>query len=123
VSALSAREYVGAIVATACEGEPWARVAEAWQKVRGKSWAYEPPPENDSHWSFSRKIAAYDAGAHWSKVSAPALLVYGELDERVPARASAARIAQAYLEGNPETLINWASKVVRQIPLDQTRMW
>jgi hypothetical protein len=37
-------------------------------------------------------------------VSAPVLLVYGDLDERVRARASAARIAEAYLGGKGTSL-------------------
>ena len=94
-----AREFVGAIVATAFDGQPREQLIEVWQKVRKKPWAFEPPPETDSYWRFSKKIAAYDALSHWRQVSAPTLLVYGEVDERVPVRASAARIADAYLGG------------------------
>jgi uncharacterized protein len=102
--AAAAREFVRALVATAYDGEPRERLMEAWRKVRDKPWAFEPPPETDSYWSFSRKTAAYDAPSHWRHVSAPTLLVFGELDERVPVRESAARIAQAYLSGEGTSL-------------------
>jgi alpha-beta hydrolase superfamily lysophospholipase len=97
--AAAARELVAAIVATAYHGRPRERLIEVWQKVREKPWAFEPPPETDSYWSFSKRTAAYDALALWRQVSAPTLLVFGEADERVPARTSAARIAEAYLGG------------------------
>ena len=77
---------------------------DAWRRVRDKPWAFEPPPESDSYWAFSRKTAAYDAPSQWRRVSAPTLLVFGELDERVPVRESASRIAQAYLAGNGTSL-------------------
>jgi len=102
--AAAAREYVAAIVATAYEGRPREQLMEAWQKVRGKPWAFEPPAETDPYWAFSRKIAAYDAPSLWRQVSAPTLLVYGELDEREPVRESASRIAEAYLGGRGTSL-------------------
>jgi dipeptidyl aminopeptidase/acylaminoacyl peptidase len=97
--ATAAREFVGAIVAVAYDGKPRERLNEVWQKVRKKTWAFEPPPATDPYWAFARKTAGYDPLSHWRQVSAPVLLVYGELDERVQARASAARIAEAYLGG------------------------
>jgi hypothetical protein len=45
--AAAAREFVRALVATAYDGEPRERLMEAWRKVRGKPWAFEPPPESD----------------------------------------------------------------------------
>jgi dipeptidyl aminopeptidase/acylaminoacyl peptidase len=102
--AAAAHEYVLALVATAYDGAPREALMEAWRKVRDKPWAFEPPPESDSYWAFSRKTAAYDAPSHWREVSAPTLLVFGERDERTPARESAARIAQAYLSGKGTSL-------------------
>ena len=42
-------------------------------------------------------IADHDALAYWRQVTVPVALLYGEQDERVPARLSAQRIAEAYL--------------------------
>jgi uncharacterized protein len=92
-----ADRYVRAMVATAYDGAPRADLDLAWQAVRDRPWAFPPPSESDSYWSFSRRIAAYDPLVYWRQVSAPALLIYGEDDARVPARASAAKIADAYL--------------------------
>lgn len=90
-----AERYIRAVVAAAYDGAPKAEVEKAWQGVRDKPWVFPPP--SDFYWSFSRRIASYDPVAYWRRVSVPALLVYGEGDERVPPRASAARIAEAYL--------------------------
>ena len=92
-----AERYVGAIVSTAFDGAPRSKLEAVWQEVRDRPWAFAPPPESDFYWSFSRRIASYDPATYWRRVGAPALLVYGEADERVPPRASAARIAEAYL--------------------------
>ncbi len=92
-----AERYVRAIVATAFEGAPRAKLEAVWQQVRDRPWAFSPPPESAFYWSFSRRIASYDPATYWRRVTVPALLVYGEADERVPPRASAARIADAYL--------------------------
>jgi dienelactone hydrolase len=92
-----AERYIGAIVAAAYRGAPRAEVENARQDVGDRPWVFPPPPESDFYWSFSRRIAFYDPLASWRRVSAPALLLYGEADERVPPRASAARIAEAYL--------------------------
>jgi len=92
-----AERYIRAIVATAYDRAPRAAVESAWREVRDRAWAFPPPPESDFYWSFSRRIASYDPLDFWRRVSAPALLVYGEGDERVPPRASAARIAETYL--------------------------
>jgi pimeloyl-ACP methyl ester carboxylesterase len=92
-----ARQYVRTLVATAYAGEPRSALDMAWEKVRGRAWAFAPPPETDPYWSFSRRIATYDPVEYWRRVAVPALLLYGERDERVPPRRSAARIAEAYL--------------------------
>jgi pimeloyl-ACP methyl ester carboxylesterase len=97
--ALEAHAFVGAVMDTAFGGQPYEHAVEAWQKVQARPWAFGLPPSTHSYWSFSRKIADYDAVAYWRRVAAPTLLVYGEADERVPPRPSAARIAGAYLGG------------------------
>jgi pimeloyl-ACP methyl ester carboxylesterase len=97
--AQEARAFVKAIMDTAFGGQPYEHAVEAWQKVQTRPWAFGLPPRTHSYWSFSRKIAAYDALSYWRRVSAPTLLVFGEADERVPPRLSAARIAEAYLNG------------------------
>jgi len=92
-----AEGFVRAIVATAYEGAPRAEFDRVWQGVRDRPWAFEPPPASDSYWSFSRRIADYDPLDAWRRVTVPALVLFGEEDERVPPRLSAARIAEAFL--------------------------
>lgn len=92
-----AERYVRALVATAYGGAPRAELETAWEMVRDRSWAFAPPPETDPYWSFSRRTATYDPLESWRRVTVPALLLYGERDERVPPRRSAARIAEACL--------------------------
>jgi uncharacterized protein len=92
-----AERYVRALVATAYGGAPRSELDRAWEDVRGRPWASEPPPPSDFWWSFSRRIARYDPLYFWQRVTVPALLLYGEEDEREPPRRSAARIAEAYL--------------------------
>lgn len=97
--AAAARAFVHALVAHAYDGAPRETAMAAWQAVRERPWAFEPPPEEDPYWAFSRRIAAFDPPAHWRHVRAPVLLVFGELDERVPGRKSAAAITAALLGG------------------------
>ena len=100
----AASEYVRAIVAVAYDGEPRERLDAAWNNVRELPGIFKPPPPSDPYWTFSRRIASYDALTHWRDVSAPVLLIYGEADRRVPARTSARRIADAYLEGKGRSI-------------------
>jgi uncharacterized protein len=97
--AKEARAFVDALVETAYHGTPRARLVAAWQRIKDRPWAFPLPGDEDSYWSFSRKIATYDPLAHWKEVAAPTLLVFGERDERIPASRSAALIAQALLSG------------------------
>jgi dienelactone hydrolase len=99
-----ARQLVQAVVAVAYRGAPRDDLEAIEKKVAGKPWAFSVPPATDWWWAFSRRIARYDALAYWKQVSAPTLLVYGENDERVPARRSAARIAEAFLGGKGREL-------------------
>lgn len=91
-----AERFVDAIVATAYEGAPRDELDAIWMQVRDRPWAFEPPPPSDPYWSFSRRVASYDATRYWRELTMPALALYGELDERVEPRPNA-RIAQAYL--------------------------
>jgi uncharacterized protein len=92
-----AQGYVRAVVATAYDGAPRANLDRAAEAVRGKPWAFPLPPESSHYWTFSRRIASYRPYEHWRRVTAPVLLVYGEGDQRVPPRESAAEISKAYL--------------------------
>ena len=92
-----AERFVHAIVATAYEGAPRADLDRVADEARGHAWAFNLPPASDHYWSFSRSIAGYDPLDYWRRVTVPVLLLYGEEDERVPARLSARRIADAYL--------------------------
>ncbi len=92
-----AERYVRAIVETAYHGAPRAALEAAYREVQDRAWAFAPPAESDFYWAFSRRIASYDPLAYWRRVAAPAFLAYGEGDERVPPRLSAARITEAYL--------------------------
>ncbi len=99
-----AERYVRALVATAFDGAPRAELQAVWQEVRSRPWAFPPPAESDPYWAFSRRIASYDALAHWRRIGVPALLVYGEADERTAPRPSAAAIAEAYLSSQGSRL-------------------
>ncbi len=92
----AAERYVRALVATAYDGASRSGFEAVWREVRGRPWAFEPPPDTNFYWTFSRRIASFDALAEWRRVTAPALLVYGEADERVPPRRSAELIGAAY---------------------------
>jgi dipeptidyl aminopeptidase/acylaminoacyl peptidase len=92
-----AEAYIHAVVDVAYKGAPRSLVEKTWRDFRDRPWIFPLPTESDSYWSFSRRIASYDPLASWRQVSCPVLLVYGEEDQRVPPRASAAKIADAYL--------------------------
>jgi alpha-beta hydrolase superfamily lysophospholipase len=110
VSAMDAEErraaerFVHAIVATAYEGAPRSELDAVWKAVRDRPWAFEPPPPSDPYWSFSRRIAGYDAASYWRQVGVPVLVVYGEADERVAPRPNAVRISEALLSGRGSRL-------------------
>jgi alpha-beta hydrolase superfamily lysophospholipase len=99
VSALSggdradAEAFVRQIVAVGYEGRPYDELTRMAARFRDRSWFFEPPPADDYYWSFARRIAAFDPVAAWSRVRAPALLLYGSNDERVPAVPSAEAIS------------------------------
>ena len=92
-----ADRYIHTVVATAYKGAPRGEMEKAWEEVRDRSWVFPLPADSSFYWAFSRRIDSYDPLRYWREVSAPALLVYGENDQRVPPRESAAKIAEAYL--------------------------
>jgi pimeloyl-ACP methyl ester carboxylesterase len=102
--ARKAREYIAALVATAYRGQPRERLLAIWEQVRDRPWAFELPEEGSHYWSFSRRIAGFDPDRQWTHVGSPVLLVYGELDQRVPPRASAVRIVKALLEAGGKSV-------------------
>ncbi|HKY31178.1 MAG TPA: hypothetical protein VJV23_01490 [Candidatus Polarisedimenticolia bacterium] len=65
------------------EGTTRTHLETAWRDVRDRPWVFPPPAESDSYWAFSRRIASYEPLVYWRQVHAPALLVYGEADQRV----------------------------------------
>jgi dipeptidyl aminopeptidase/acylaminoacyl peptidase len=99
-----AKRFVRAVAAAAYRSTPREDLEAIEKKIVGKPWAFSVPPATDWWWAFSRRIAHYDALVYWKQVSAPTLLVYGENDERVPARRSASRIAEAFLGGKGREL-------------------
>jgi dipeptidyl aminopeptidase/acylaminoacyl peptidase len=94
-----AHAYLEAVVGAAYGTLPRAKVEEVWDQVRGKPWAFPLPEASHHYWAFSKRIASYRPTDHWRRVSAPALLLYGDLDERVPPRSSAEAITAAYGKG------------------------
>lgn len=101
-----AAAYVRELVAVAFHGKGRARLDSLAATLRDRHWFSPPPPQDNSYWSFSRRIAAYDPIAYWKQVNVPVLLLYGERDQRVPAEASAKRITAAlHDEGNSEVTV------------------
>jgi hypothetical protein len=95
-----ARRYIAAVVGVAYRGEPRETLSSVWEQVRDKPWAFALPADDSPYWSFSRSFNTFEPARHWRNIKVPVLLVYGALDQRVPARPSAARIAQAILEAS-----------------------
>jgi uncharacterized protein len=92
-----AERYVGELVAVAYHGVPRARLDSLAAALGGRPWFFAPPPPDAPYWTFSRSFGAYQAAAWWAMVRVPVLLLYGDADQRVPARESAARIAAVLL--------------------------
>lgn len=82
----------------AAKGTPLAPVAEGFPQTRD-SWV----------WGWVRRVADYDPIPYWQMLGSPALVVYGEEDERdnVPVTESVRRLEQA-LEGREAP---WAVRV------------
>lgn len=99
-----AERFVRALVASAYNGAPRAELDAAAAEARDKPWMIAVPPDSSPYWAFSRRIAAYDPGQYWRQVTVPALLVYGERDERVPVSASISAI-RASARRKPDQII------------------
>lgn len=67
-----------------------------WRRLTGLTATAPPAAERDGFYYAGRTI---DPTAWWRVLRVPVLLVYGEADELVPARASAARIVAALRAG------------------------
>jgi pimeloyl-ACP methyl ester carboxylesterase len=103
-----ASAYVRELVAVAYHGKERARLDSLAVTLRDRPWFFPPPPQENSYWSFSRRIAGYDPIAYWKQVNVPVLLLYGEADQRVPPEASAKRITAAlHEEGNNEVTVRF----------------
>ena len=88
-----ARDYTGELVAAAYHGRPHTRLDSLASVMRDRPWFFPPPAPDNSYWAFSKQFAQYQPLEWWATVRVPVLLIYGAEDRRVPARASAARIA------------------------------
>lgn len=88
-----AETYVGELVAVAYHGRSRVRLDSLVTRLRERPWFFAPPPPGDGYWSFSRDFARFRPLDWWAQVRVPVLLVYGDADQRVPAAASAERIA------------------------------
>lgn len=97
------RDYVGELVAVAYRGRPRARLDSLASALRDRAWFVPPPAPDNSYWTFSKLYAQYEPLTWWAQVRVPVLLVYGENDQRVPARESASRIAST-LARNPSNV-------------------
>ncbi len=63
-------------------------------KVANEKWfdLVAPPPKDHWAWTEYRKRADFDSLPYWAKVKVPVLLLYGELEEKVPATESIEQI-------------------------------
>jgi alpha-beta hydrolase superfamily lysophospholipase len=88
-----AHDYATELVAMAYRGRSSStRFDSLVCEFNGRPWYFAPPPPEDSYWMFSRLFAQYRPLDWWAKVRVPVLLMYGTEDQRVPGRASSARI-------------------------------
>ena len=97
-----ARDYTAELVAVAYRGRLRPRLDSLALVLRNRPWFFAPPPPEDSYWAFSKLYAEYQPLEWWAKVRVPVLLIYGERDQRVPARESAARIAATVERNAPD---------------------
>ena len=97
--ARDARAFVRGLVDVAYGGADRATFDRLAATFRSRAWYFDPPSEDDSYWAFSARISSYDPLPRWRALAAPALLLYGERDERTPPAASIAAIRAALAEG------------------------
>ena len=100
------------------------RVAAVFRRVADKPWRPltgmpRTPPSTDELRGWYWYGRTLDPVTWWRRLRAPVLLVYGEADELVPARASAERLERALHEGkNPDAKVRiypGANHVVRLV--------
>jgi len=108
--AAQANRYIEAVVAVAYHGEDRSQLDSLAGALVQKPWFFPLPAPGASYWAFSRRIVAYDPQAHWMRVQAPVLLLYGSADQRVPAQASEQAIRNALAHGHrkPPTVCIYA---------------
>ena len=90
-------EFIKLFVGVLRTGEGWEQFDAETERVRDKRWypmLYVPPKDN-WFWSYYKQIASYNAADHWSKVTVPALVMYGEQDIYVPVARSIKNVDQA----------------------------
>lgn len=97
----AARDYVGELVAVAFRGKGRTRLDSLATAQRARPWFIEPPAADNWYWRFSKLYAAYEPLSWWANVRVPTLLIYGDADQRVPARESAMRIAATLQRAAP----------------------
>ena len=85
--------YVRIVVDVAYHNADHARLDTAVAQFKTRPWYFEPPPPDSAYWFLARDTL--QPSVYWAKVKAPVLLIYGEQDERVPARESIAAITAA----------------------------
>ncbi len=104
--AADAKSFVHAIVDVGYRGKPRQELDALAARFKGRPWYFDPPPQENSYWSFASRIAAYKPADYWRQVKAPVLLLFGERDERVPpARSSSAIIAALHAGGNDDVTL------------------
>jgi len=94
-----ARSFVHALVDVAFRDKPRAELDKLSDRFKGRSWYFEPPPD-DYYWAFSRRIADYIPATYWRRIDTPVLILFGGRDERVPARSYETIIAALHSGGN-----------------------
>ncbi len=84
----------------------WGEYSEARERAMGtrtqRVAAGFPGSGDHPRWNFIRKVGAYDPMPFWVLVDQPALIVYGEEDEKdnVPVRESVRRLEHAFQVSN-----------------------
>lgn len=108
--AAQANRYVESVVAVAYHGAARGQLDSLAGALAQKPWFFALPAPESHYWTFSRRIAGYDARSHWMNVQAPVMLLYGSADQRVPAEASvhAIRGALAAARRDPPTVCIYA---------------
>ena len=99
VERADAQSYLNALIDSAYLGKSRALLDALAAKFKARAWYFAPPPPDNFYWAFSRQIAGFNPTSYWRQVRAPVLLLYGTLDERVPAVLSADAIQDALKDG------------------------